>query len=162
MAWQKTLCEQQRGPSMEDERYQQLGLVLQRGQGISHVSRCQIAQFTVFGPRPDVFVRVRVRRVGREVLHHHHFVMLCQPRLYDLRLAVDVAAVPTKRDGPRSSSLASPLSCRKNNTTSSAWKFSLSANSMKCNPTRALCPRAERDGANHRDSVARRSTEQSL
>jgi len=79
---------------MQDERGEQLGLGLQSSQGVpnlltqfNHVGGGQVAQRTIFRPRPDFFVWVAVRGVAWEVLYHY------------LRMAVFVDLANSYRPG---------------------------------------------------------------
>ncbi len=111
--------QQQWNPSMQDEGHQQLRLVLQRDEGIPNVSsqfvdvrRGQVAQLAVLGPTPHLLIRVGVRGVGGEVLHHDLGVS-AQPLLHYPRSAVDLVAVPNNR--PRPSNFALELTQEQHN-----------------------------------------------
>src|SRR6266481_4735507 len=90
---------------MNDEGDQQLRLVLQTNQGIhnmlaqfGNIGGSEIAQLTILGPRPDIFVRVGIRSMRWEVLDHYSR-MLGQPGFNYLGLAMDLVAVPDDRPG---------------------------------------------------------------
>ena len=76
----------------------------------------QICQSAMLAPAPDQFIGIELGGIGRQVLRDNLRVFR-QVRLYDFRLAVNVATIPQQVRGLPNCF----LSCRKNATTSSPW-----------------------------------------
>jgi hypothetical protein len=97
----------QRKASLQHEGGQDVGLVFEAVKSSPYsiveffdIGRTQVAQLAVLRPTPHPFVRVRVRVVGRKILHHD-IGMLREPSLDYLGFAMDAVAIPDYRPLPR-------------------------------------------------------------